>query len=581
MILGKNEKNGNPKIEMNRATVAEAYLELLSLRGIDYFFANPGTDFASIVEAFVLRQEQGKDRPRPITVPHEIPLVSMAHGYYLATGRPQVAMAHVNVGTANGLGALIAASRGRIPMLFSAGRTPVLEEGHPAARAGYIHWGQESFDQAAMVREYVKWDYELRMPAQLETVVDRAITMAMTEPKGPAYLTLPREVLAADTGTVRFHKYHRYDPPTFVPDPEKIRQAAELLARARFPLVVTSSLGRSMKAVDALVDLAETGAVGVVSAFPEYMNFPPGHPCYQGGVSEPLLPEADVILVIESDVPWHPNRGKPAESATIIQAGIDPFYSSYPIRGFPSDLTLQGDPGTVLSEIHQALKGHPDRDETGIRLRMNDLKNRHDELDRVWNENVSNSCNRSPLEPPWISHHVREVMDDETVLVNEAIGGMLSRAADLPGSYFGTPHAGYLGWCLGAALGFKLGQPHKTVIAAVGDGSYMFGVPSAAHFVSNAYRLPVLFIVYNNQCYNSVKWATRALYPEGRAARESRYPLSDLQPAADYEKICEAFGGYGERVENPDQVGPAMERALHVVQHEKRQALLNMICGHP
>lgn len=577
----KNQKKRNQKVEMNHITVAEAYLELLSLRGIDYFFANPGTDFASLIEAFVLRQEQGKDRPRPLTVPHEIPLVSMAHGYYLATGRPQVAMAHVNVGTANGLGAIVAASRGRIPVLFSAGRTPILEEGNPAARAGYIHWGQESFDQAAMLREWVKWDYELRMPAQLETVVDRAITIAMTEPRGPTYLTLPREVLAADMGNMRFNRHHRFDLPTFAPDPEKIRQAAGLLAGARFPLVITSSLGRSVKAVDALVDLAETGAVGVVSAFPEYMNFPPGHPCYLGPVSEPLLPEADVILVIESDVPWHPNRAKPAESATIIQAGIDPFYSSYPIRGFPSDLTLQGDPGRILSEIQHVLKDHPDRDKTAIRSRMNDLKHRHEELNRAWDETVSTSSGRSPLEPSWISHHVREIMGDETVLVNEAIGGMLNRTAGLPGTYFGTPHAGYLGWGLGGALGFKLGQPHKTVIAAVGDGSYMFGVPSAAHFVSSAYQLPVLFIVYNNQCYNSVKWATRALYPEGRAARQNRYPLSDLQPTAAYEKICEAFGGYGERVETPDQVGPAMERALRAVKQEKRQALLNMICRHP
>ncbi|MBW1775225.1 MAG: hypothetical protein JRJ82_20420, partial [Deltaproteobacteria bacterium] len=140
---------------MKAANVAEAYLELLSLRGVDCFFANAGTDFASLVEAFALRQEQGKDRPRPLTIPHEIPLVSMAHGYYLATGRPQVAMVHVNVGTANGLGTIIGAHRARVPILFSAGRTPITEEGSPASRSRFIHWGQESFDQAAMVREYV------------------------------------------------------------------------------------------------------------------------------------------------------------------------------------------------------------------------------------------------------------------------------------------------------------------------------------------------------------------------------------------------------------------------------------------
>ena len=92
------------------------------------------------------------------------------------------------------------------------------------------------------------------------------------------------------------------------------------------------------------------------------------------------------------------------------------------------------------------------------------------------------------------------------------------------------------------------------------------------------YQLPVLFIVYNNQSYHAIKRATRALHPEGWAVRKDHYPLSELRPTANYEKICEAFGGYGERVESPDQVGPALERALYAVKHEKRQALLNMIC---
>ena len=123
--------------------------------------------------------------------------------------------------------------------------------------------------------------------------------------------------------------------------------------------------------------------------------------------------------------------------------------------------------------------------------------------------------------------------------------------------------------------------PDRTVLATVGDGCYIFGVPSACHFVSKAYDLPILVIVYNNQCYEAVKGETRAVYPEGRAAGTNRFPLSDLLPTPDYEKICEAFGGYGEKVESPAQVAPALERALHAVRVEKRQALLNVVCRHP
>lgn len=566
------------RIKVKVETVAEAYLELLSLRGIDYFFANAGTDFASIVDAFARRHATGKGPPKPLTIPHEIPLVSMAHGYYLITGRPQAAMVHVGVGTANGLGPLMAAHRARIPMLFSAGRTPITEEGSPASRSSYIHWGQESFDQAGILREYVKWDYELRTPAQLEAVVDRALAMAITEPRGPVYLMLPREVLATPVEEVEYQDRPRYDPPTFHPDPAKIREAAALLVKAQFPLIITSSIGRSSAAVQALIDIAEAGAVGVISFNPEYMNFPTNHPCHQGFVPDPYLSESDVILVIDSDVPWYPNTIKPRDSAAVIQAGIDPLYSCYPIRSFPSDLTLQGDPATVLSEITKAMMDHSGIDKGSIENRRKRLREAHDEVVKGWQESARRAAADTPLESQWISYNVNRILERDTVVVNEYDNNMKQYTNQGPGTYFCSPHAGYLGWGLGAALGIKLASPNETVIATVGDGSYLFSVPSACHFVSNAYQIPILIVVYNNQSWDAIKRATRALHPDGLAATTNLFPLSSLQPAGQYEKICEAFGGYGERVESPDQVGPALERALHAVKSEKRQALLNMIC---
>ena len=175
---------------------AQGYLELLRARGIKYFFGNAGTDFASLVDAFAKFAAEGKESPQPITVPHEFCAVSMAHGYYMITGHPQVVMVHVIVGTANASGAIMNAARADVPILFTAGRTPLTEAGFTGSRNVSIHWAQESFDQGSLVREFVKWDYELRNFAQLETVVDRALAIAMTEPRGPVYLTLPREVLA-------------------------------------------------------------------------------------------------------------------------------------------------------------------------------------------------------------------------------------------------------------------------------------------------------------------------------------------------------------------------------------------------
>src|SRR6059036_2411947 len=175
----------------NVETTAEAYLELLAARGVDYFFGNAGTDFAPIIEAYTRRRARGQLLPRPVTVPHEVPAVAMAHGYAMVTGRPQAVMVHVIVGTANALGGVINAARGGVPMLFTAGRNPITEAGFRGSRERQIHWAQESFDQGAIVREFVKWDYELRNFAQLETVVDRALAVTQAEPQAPVYLARP------------------------------------------------------------------------------------------------------------------------------------------------------------------------------------------------------------------------------------------------------------------------------------------------------------------------------------------------------------------------------------------------------
>src|SRR5580704_15730608 len=145
---------------------AQAYLTRLAERGIDYVFANAGTDFAPVIESLAMNANGRRKFPRVIVVPHENVAMAMAHGYYKIAGKP------------------------------AAGRTPITETGHHASRNRPIHWGQESFDQGGMVREFTKWDYELRSGQPVAAIVDRALDIAMSEPRGPVYLTLPREVLS-------------------------------------------------------------------------------------------------------------------------------------------------------------------------------------------------------------------------------------------------------------------------------------------------------------------------------------------------------------------------------------------------
>src|SRR5499433_1104294 len=220
---------------------AESFLSRLADRGVDYVLANAGTDFAPIIEALSRNPGTNRKYPRVITVPHENVAVSMAHGYYRVSGKPAVVMVHVTVGTANAVCALMNAARDNTPIILGAGRTPLTETGHAASRNRSIHWGQEMFDQGSLTREFVKWDYELRAGQPAESVVDRALDIAMSEPRGPVYLTLPREVLAGPGTKPRRDAVRPLGAVAPEPARAAIEEAARLIAAAEFPLIVTSS----------------------------------------------------------------------------------------------------------------------------------------------------------------------------------------------------------------------------------------------------------------------------------------------------------------------------------------------------
>jgi acetolactate synthase-1/2/3 large subunit len=561
-------------------TTAEAYLELLKDRGIDVFLGNAGTDFASLVEAFARFEAEGRPAPRPLLVPHEFVAVSMAHGYYVAGGRPAAVMVHVNVGTGNASTAIITASRANVPVLMTAGRTPITEEGLPGARDLHIHWAQESFDQAAMLREYVKWDYELRMPTQLESVVDRALELMLAEPRGPVYLTLPREVLAArPDGLTITSPARRQARSERFPDPARIEEAARILARAERPLVLVSAAGLDARAVAALVELADAGTIGVVEADPIYLNFPHGHELHlgynQSGTTNPSLAEADAILVIEADVPWYPALQKPAASAPIIHLGVDPFFSRYPMRSYPCDVPIAATPAAALPMLAAAVRAQADR--SRVARRAERVAAEHRARHAAWQETALRQAGKSTIGFAWASRCLGELMDESTIVVNEYPLDRRYAAFDRPGSYFASPHSSGLGFGLGAALGVKLARPESTVIATVGDGAYFFGEPLSCLYAQRAHGLPVLTVIFNNQQWEAVKSGALAVHPGGVAKTRGRFPLSELTPSPRFEELARAVDGHGERVESPSELPAALKRGLAAVR-DGQPAILNVQC---
>ncbi len=561
-------------------SVAEAYLALLAARGVEYLFANAGTDFAPLVEAFAKAARTGTPVPKPVLATHENLALSMAHGWAMATGRVPAVMVHVSVGTANGVCAAFNAARENVPMLFTAGRSPLTEEGMPGARDVYIHWAQEMFDQAGMVREIVKWDYELRNGQQLETVIDRALALAASEPRGPVYLSLPREVLAAPLPGFAYDMPARRvaaSPPG--PDQGAIDEAARILAAAEHPLIITASAGRDPAAVAALAALAQRFAIPVVQHRPRHLSLPADHPCHLGYDAGPYLDDADAILVLECDVPWVPSLKAPRPHCKIVHLGVDPLFQRYPIRGFAGDLSVTSAAGAALPALAAALDRHAAG--TAVEERRHRIGERRKALLAGWQKTRESSASLRPISMAWASACIARAKPEDAILVNEYTLMPEHCGSNLPGTYFGSSPASGLGWGGGAALGAKLAAPDRLVIATLGDGSHLFGNPVALHHAAAAHNLPVLFVIMNNSMWGAVRRATMGMYPQGEAMRSNKPPLIDLDQLPAFEQVCAAAGGYGERVEDPAALPAALERALHAVTAENRQALLNVICRGP
>ena len=189
-------------------------------------------------------------------------------------------MLHVNVGTANAINNIINLNRDNIPLILAAGRTPITEKGSFGSRNRPIHWGQEMFDQAGMLREAVKWDYEMRSPEQIVDLVSRAYEVMMSSPRGPVYLSLPREPLAASLQEPLGPQKVRSVPAAPHPDPRLIATLADWIAAAEKPLIVTTASGTDAWRRSARI--AETYAIPVVAQRQRLVCLPSSHPMHMG-----------------------------------------------------------------------------------------------------------------------------------------------------------------------------------------------------------------------------------------------------------------------------------------------------------
>jgi len=568
-----------------RRSTAHYFLEGLVDLGVDYIFANLGTDHVSLIEEMARWDKEGREHPEMILCPHEVVAVHMAGGYALATGRAQAVLVHVDAGTANACMAIQNLFRYRLPVMLFAGRAPHTLHGElRGSRDSYVHFVQDPFDIASIVRPYVKWEYSLPSGVVVKEALARAGAFAHSDPPGPVYMMLPRETLAEE--------WDEADMPAYPParygsvhaggiEPARAETIAKSLMEAENPVAFAAYLGRKPQAVAALDRLARACGIRIAEFSSIDLNIPQDSPCYAGIDPLPLLEGADLGLLLNSDVPFVPQSAKRATAMKWIQIDIDPLKSDFPMWGFPTDMRVQGDCAIVLQQVLEAVEARAgDSYRKRVAMRIASWSGAREAAAQRRAAASANKGASGALNPAFVFATLSGKLSQADIVLNEAIrnGPILHEhiRRTQPQSYVGLAGGG-LGFSGGMALGLKLARPNRLIVQVIGDGGFHFSSPDSVYAVAQQYQIPILTIVLDNGGWQAVKSATQRVYPKGIAAEtdqfQSRLMSCRQGERRDFSEIAKAFGAFGECVREPEELAAAIDRALAALTDGKAAVL--------
>jgi acetolactate synthase I/II/III large subunit len=461
-------------IEIAAADNGEVIVAAMAEAGIEYVFFTSGSEIGFYQEAIAKAQAHNRKAPRLVSVAHEHANLNAALGCAAVSGKPVATAAHVDCGTQHYGGAIHTAWHSGLPVLITAGIPPVAYPGSmPGAREPEGHlWLQQTFDQNGIVRPYTKWDHHLEFQDNPGLIVSRALQVACTEPCGPVYLSIPREVSLAPVRSGRFPTLAQLGvarPPA--PDAAGIRELAARLMKAENPFVVVARSGRNPATVPALVRLAELLGLPVAqSAKRAYHCFPLNHPLYQSSTS---LKDADVLLALDVDIPWMIGPDAPADNAFVAIVDVEPSKRRIPTMEFTADLRLTADSLATIEMLEAEIRpmiSPADRERFAARAEKwaNVSARRRQALAAA----ARAGADKTPIDPKWLSHQIGMALGDDCIVFDDTI--VVNQVHDYlqcarPGSYFYNPGSSG-GWAPGAAFGAKLAAPDRDVVAVTGDG---------------------------------------------------------------------------------------------------------------
>jgi acetolactate synthase-1/2/3 large subunit len=572
---------------MIRRSSAHYLLQGLGELGIEYIFGNLGTDHVSLIEELARWDVEGRSRPQVVLCPHENVAVHMAGGYALMTGRGQAVLVHVDAGTANAAMPMHNLFRSRLPVLLMAGRAPFSIHGElRGSRDHYVHFVQDPYDIANLVRSYVKWEYNLPSGVVVKQALRRGQALMQSDPPGPVYLTLPRETLAEewDEAAIRSYPEAPYGAVKLGGvEAVAAERIADELMRAENPIAITAYVGRNPQAPAVLEALAQECGIRVAEFNPIYLNMSHNSPCFAGFDPAALMEGADLGLLLDVDVPFIPKSTPRASALRWLQIDVDAIKKDFPIWGFASDLRIQADCAIVLGQVLAIVRSKADE---SFRSRVAQRLARWEGANAQWRKRAKAAARKTgevdALTPDYVCAVLNAKLSQDDIVINEAIsnsGAVLQQIERTrPQTYVGLAGGG-LGFAGGAGLGIKLARPQARVVQIVGDGAFHFSTPDSVYSVAQTYGLPVFTVILDNGGWQAVKQSVLRVYPDGAAAKtdlfQSRLESARQGDQRRLEDVARAFGAYGECCRDPADLAAAIDRCLKAVD-DGQAAVLNV-----
>ena len=532
-----------------------ALLEMLRAEGVEYVFGNPGTSESPIMDEL----ESFPDLKYTLVMQEGVAM-GMADAYARATGRPSFINLHIETGLGNGMSLLHNAFDGGTPLVLTSGNKDIRE------------FAMGRTDVSQMVRVLTKWTSEIVHPSQVPHVMRRAFKEAKTPPTGPVYVGFAANAMddEADMEILPSAKgYFRTQG-----DSQAIEAAADVLAGASNPLIILGdSVGQSGASGEA-VRLAELIGAPVYASTYSEMCYPTSHAHYKGPIrigfpgTKERLSEADAVLMVGKLANAYYMFSSPelrfvGPDTKLVHINSDPSDVG---RTQPTEVGIIADPKVGMDQLADAV----DATMTGsareaAKGRSAVLAEEKAAARAAYQQHVKDRWDGSPMSAERMMAEIARALPDDTIIVNDAVtsAAALFGALDFdePGSIIGG-RGGALGWGMGGILGMKLANPDRPVVGVLGDGSAMMTVQGL--WTAANENIPVVYVMCNNSSYRVLK-LNMNIYKETvrhQSPPQSAYMAMDFPLPLDLAAMAEANGVHGRRIEDPTELGPAMEHGL-------------------